>query len=181
MAGIYTRRGDDGSTSLGDGSRVPKSDDRLEALGTLDEANCLIGLSRVNVVESDLDRILEFMQQRLFNCAATLASPAPRPGTPTVTAEDVAALEAAIDRYSARTGPLTGFTLPGGDETAARLHVARTGLRRAERAVVRLGRNTDVPAEVLAFINRGSDLLFAAALLVGDGSLIMWRADAERP
>jgi cob(I)alamin adenosyltransferase len=181
LAGIYTRRGDGGSTSLGDGARVPKSDDRIEVLGTLDEANCLIGLARVNVVESDLDRVLEFLQQRLFNCAAVLASVEPRAGTPTVTTDDVAALEAAIDRYSARTGPLNGFTLPGGDETAARLHVARTGLRRAERALVRLGQHAVIPAEVASFINRGSDLLFAAALLVGDGSLTMWRADSERP
>lgn len=181
MAGIYTRRGDDGTTSLGDGTRVPKSDDRLEVLGTLDEANCLIGLARMNVVESDLDRVLEFVQHRLFNCSAQLASKKPGPDMPTVADEDVKALEAAIDRYTARTGGFGGFTLPAGDETSARLNVARTVLRRAERAMVRLSQHSPVTPHVLSFVNRSSDLLYAAALLVGDGNLTMWRADAERP
>lgn len=181
MPGIYTRGGDDGSTSLADGSRVSKSDDRIDVLGTLDEANCLIGLARVNVVESDLDRLLEYLQQRLFNCSAALAVTVPREGTPTVTAEDVTALEVAIDRYSSRVGAFKGFTLPGGDETATRLSVARTVLRRAERALVRLAQNAPLPDNVLAFVNRGSDLLYAAELLVGNGNLTMWRAEAERP
>ena len=181
MPGIYTRGGDNGSTSLGDGSRVSKSDDRIEALGTLDEANCLIGLARVNVVESDLDRLLEYLQQRLFNCSSAVATVTPGEGAPSIADEDVTALEAAIDRYSSRVGAFRGFTLPGGDETAARLSVARTVLRRAERALVRLASHGPLPPNVLPFVNRGSDLLYAAELLVGNGNLTMWRAEAERP
>jgi len=181
MSRIYTRRGDDGTTSLADGSRIGKDDARIELLGTLDEANCLIGLARVNVVESDLDRVLEFLQQRLFNCSACLASAQPSPAMPTVDADDVAALEAAIDRYSERVGGFAGFTLPGCDETAARLHVARAVMRRAERAAVRVAAREPVAPEVLAFINRASDLLYSAARLVGGGNECAWRADAPRP
>lgn len=181
MAGIYTRRGDDGTTSFADGSRVAKDDARIELLGTLDEANCCIGLARVNVVESDLDRVLEFIQQRLFNCSALLAGVRPSPTAPTVTAADVEALEAAIDRYASRTGGFAGFTLPGGDETSARLQVARAVMRRAERAAVRVSTSSPVPPETLSFINRASDLLYAAALLSGGGNESRWRADAERP
>lgn len=181
MPGIYTRGGDGGTTSLVGGDRVPKSDPRIELLGTLDEVNCLIGLARVNVVESDLDRVLEFLQQRLFNCSACLAAKQPAASMPSVDAEDVAALESAIDRYSERVGAFTGFTLPGCDETSARLHVARAVMRRAERAAVRLHADEPLQPELLAFINRASDLLYAAARLVGGGNECAWHADAERP
>jgi cob(I)alamin adenosyltransferase len=117
---IYTRTGDDGSTSLADGSRVSKSDARIELFGTLDEANCLVGLARAGVVDSDLDEVLEFIQHRLFNCAACLANRQPEATAPRVTPADTAALETAIDRYRSRIGDFEGFMLPGCDEGSAR-------------------------------------------------------------
>jgi cob(I)alamin adenosyltransferase len=170
---IYTRAGDDGTTSLPGGARVPKTDPRIEAFGALDEANSHIGLARLDVVDSELDRVLGFVQQRLFNCAASLGGAAV-----SVDADDVAALERSIDRYTARLGGFDGFVLPGADESAARLHVARTVLRRAERAVVAAG---SASADVLAFINRASDLLYVAARFSAGGSESRWDADAPRP
>jgi cob(I)alamin adenosyltransferase len=173
VSGIYTRTGDDGTTSLPAGRRVAKSDPLVEAFGALDEANSHIGLARLDVVDSELDRVLGFVQQRLFNCAAALGGSAVG-----VDAEDIAALERAIDRYTARVGGFDGFVLPGADESAARLHVARTVLRRAERAVVTAG---DASADVLAFINRASDLLYVAARFSAGGSEARWDAEAPRP
>lgn len=178
---IYTRRGDDGTTSLADGTRVRKDDLRMDLFGTLDEANCHIGLARTGVVDSDLDSLLEFLQHRLFNCAACLASAKGSAGMPRVTSEDVAALEAAIDRYEERLGGFRGFVLPGCDEASGRLHVARVVMRRAERAAVALSAAEPVDADVLAFLNRASDLLYAAARTVSSGNECVWRADLEPP
>jgi cob(I)alamin adenosyltransferase len=181
MTSIYTRTGDDGTTSLADGSRVSKSDARIELFGTLDEANCLVGLARVNVVESDLDEVLEFIQHRLFNCAACLANPKAGGSTPRVTSEDTASLEAAIDRLRSRVGDFGGFMLPGCDEASARLHIARAVVRRAERRAVALAQSEPVDADVLAFLNRTSDLLYVAARYTGSGSECAWRPDLEPP
>lgn len=181
MAKIYTRSGDGGDTSLPDGTRVSKADLRIELFGTLDEANCLIGLARVNVVDSNVDAVLEFLQHRLFNCSACLATGQPTGGTPSVVPEDVASLEDAIDRFTDRLGGFRGFMLPGCDETSARLHVARAVLRRAERVASRLLEEGAVEPGVLAFLNRASDLLYAAARFSGAGNECAWRPDAERP
>ena len=180
MAKIYTRTGDEGSTSLPDGTRVGKADPRIELYGALDEANCLIGLARVNVADSDVDAVLEFLQHRLFNCAGCLATGQPS-GQPSVSADDVASLEAAIDRFTDRMGGFRGFMLPGCDETSARLHVARTVVRRAERAVAHVAATEPVDSNVLAFLNRASDLLYAAARFSGAGNECVWRPDAQRP
>jgi cob(I)alamin adenosyltransferase len=173
VGGIYTRTGDDGTTSLPGGARVPKTDALIEAFGALDEANSHIGLARLDVLDSEMDTVLGFVQQRLFNCAAALGGAAVG-----VDADDIAALERAIDRYTARIGGFDGFVLPGADESAARLHVARAVLRRAERAVVSAG---SASADVLAFINRASDLLYVAARFAAGGSEARWDADAPRP
>lgn len=178
---IYTRHGDDGTTSLADGTRVRKDDDAIEFFGTLDEANSHIGLARVHVVDSDLDAVLAFVQHRLFNCAACAATAQPTQGVPKVDAADVAALEAAIDRYVEHNKGLAGFMLPGCDEASARLHVARTVLRRAERRAVTLAAGAPVPPEVLAFLNRAGDLLYVAARYVGAGGECPWQPDAPRP
>jgi cob(I)alamin adenosyltransferase len=170
---IYTRTGDGGTTSLPKGTRVPKTDPVIEAFGALDEANCHIGLARLDLVDSELDRTLGFLQQRLFNCAAALGGSAVG-----VDAEDVAALEHAIDRYTARLGGFDGFVLPGSDESSARLHVARAVLRRAERAVVAAGVGD---AQVHAFINRASDFLYVAARFSAGGADSAWDAEAPRP
>jgi cob(I)alamin adenosyltransferase len=181
MATIYTRTGDDGETSLPDGTRIGKDDPRIELFGALDEANCAIGFSRVHVLDSSLDAWLEFLQHRLFNCGACALGKKPEPGAPDVSADDVAALEAAIDHYSSRAGGSKGFVLPGCDEASGRLHLARVALRRAERAAVRACATGPIAPEVLAFLNRASDLLFVAAWWTGAGSECAWRPDAEPP
>jgi cob(I)alamin adenosyltransferase len=181
MAKIYTRAGDGGQTSLPNGTKVRKDDPRIDLFGTLDEANCLIGLARVNVVDSNVDAVLEFLQHRLFNCSACLSTGQQPAAMPAITPEDVAALESAIDRFTERVGGFHGFTLPGCDETSARLHVARTVVRRAERAAARLAAAEPVDANVLAFLNRAGDLLYAAARFSGAGNECAWRPDAARP
>jgi cob(I)alamin adenosyltransferase len=162
---IYTRRGDRGTTSLADGTRTSKSSPRVEAYGTIDEANSHIGSARAAVTDGELDAILRFIQQRLFNCSSALSTPAGSDAeqTPTISDEDVTTLEAAIDRFQAHCGPLDHFILQAGCEAATRLHVARAGVRRAERRVVHLAEEEAVDEHILAFINRTSDALFAAA------------------
>lgn len=161
---IYTRRGDHGETSLADGSRVRKDSARVEAYGAVDEANSCIGLARAGVSDPMLAEVLRFAQQRLFNCAAALATPAsPTSGPPRITVEDVAVLETSVDRLEALTGTPGGFVLEGGSEASARLHIARAILRRAERRAVTLAADEPVDAVLLAFLNRLSDTLFAAA------------------
>jgi cob(I)alamin adenosyltransferase len=181
MSDIYTRSGDDGSTSIVGGKRVSKSDPHVAFYGALDEANCAIGFARVHVLDSGLDAALEFLQQRLFNCAACALSPKPAPGAPRVDAADTATLEAAIDHYSDRVGGFKGFVLPGCDEDSTRLHLARTAVRRAEREAVALAATEPLDHEVLAFLNRASDLLYAGARWVGDGGECAWNPDLERP
>ena len=167
---IYTRGGDSGETSLVGGSRVAKNSIRVEAYGSVDESNAAIGLARAalsptTAEETDLDQMLDFAQHRLFNCSSSLATPteARAVSTPSISAEDVMKLESAIDRLTAATSALGGFVLPGGCEQSARLHVARTVVRKAERRVLDLASVEPVDEQVLAFINRLSDLLFAAA------------------
>jgi cob(I)alamin adenosyltransferase len=174
MAHIYTRAGDDGSTSLLGTERIAKDDPRIELLGALDEANSLIGLARADVIGSDVDRVLEFVQQRLVNCGAIVAGSKKA----TITSEDVSSLEAAIDRFEAQAGAFAGFVLPGCDRTSAPLHVARAVTRRAERAAVRAG---GLRPEVLAFLNRASDLLYVAARYTGAGGECRWDPEAPRP
>ncbi|MDP2182700.1 MAG: cob(I)yrinic acid a,c-diamide adenosyltransferase [Actinomycetota bacterium] len=171
---IYTRRGDEGETSLADGSRVTKNSARVAAYGTLDEANSAVGLARAcleMLAEDDreLDAILDFAQHRLFNCSSNTATPTQAVGdaTPVVTPDDVTVLEAAIDRFMSATS-VEGFVLPFGCESAARLHVARTVVRRAERSLLDLAEEDAVDSDVLAFVNRLSDLLFAAAIFANE-------------
>lgn len=181
MNSIYTRGGDGGTTSLADGTRVPKDDLSVEAFGAIDEANCHVGLARAAVVNSDLDDILVFIQQRLYNCTACLASPKGEASPPRITGDDVAALEAAIDRLALRVSPLTGFVLPGCDEAGARLHIARAVMRRAERVTVALSHVRPVDSAILAFLNRASDLLFMAARYEGAGNECLWDPEAPTP
>ncbi len=165
---IYTRRGDAGKTSLVGGARVPKHDPRVEAYGTVDETNAAVGLVRASLEvaasdEADIDRMLDFVQHRLFNCASRLATPpdAESEHTPRIFAEDVTRLESFIDELTAATGELERFILPGGCEQSARLHLARTVARRAERRITELATSEPVDDHVRAFVNRLSDLLFA--------------------
>jgi cob(I)alamin adenosyltransferase len=158
---LYTRRGDTGTTSLANGASVSKASERIEACGAVDEANCAVGLALAATDDELLATWLGFLQQRLFNCSASLADPGSiAPGT---SRSDVVALERAIDGFETSTGVAHGFVLPRGSESAARLHVARASVRRAERAAVALAVSESIEPTVLSLLNRASDLLFAAA------------------
>lgn len=181
---IWTGTGDAGDTSLADGSRVRKDDIRVEAYGTLDEAAAVIGLARVAVIDTPLDLLLAFSQQRLLNLASLLASPAPAPDAPRVNAADIGTLERATDDLGRAAGSFRGFSLPGGGEAGSRLHVARAVVRRAERRVLALAAREAVDPAAIAFLNRLSDALFAAALFANglDGvSEETWDAGFEPP
>ena len=182
---IYTRTGDEGQTSLADGTRVEKIAARVEAYGTVDEANSWVGAARAFCDDPLLDQVLELVQHRLYNCSSNTATPPGGSLEPvTVCEDDVAFLEQAIDRFEERSGPITGFVLPGGTRAAGLLHVARTVCRRAERTLWILARTEDVDPAVLQFVNRASDLLFAAARYANSietGADVMWDADLPRP
>lgn len=183
---IYSRGGDRGETSLVDGTRTGKDSARVEAYGAIDEANSAVGFARASNRDVTLDAVLEFIQQRLFNCSSLLATPpkAVTDHTPGVTPEDIGFLERAIDHFESRSGPLTHFIIEGGCETAARLQMARAVTRRAERAVVALGRQEETPHTVVAFLNRCSDTLFAAARYANsleDVAEQTWDAHAAPP
>lgn len=161
---IYTRTGDRGETSLADSSRVAKDSLRVEAYGTIDEANSWVGVARACVAHPVLHEALDFFQHRLFNCSSDLATPSDDPETvPQITEADIEFLEQAIDHFEEKSGPLEAFILPGGNQCAAFLHVARTVVRRAERRIVSLDAEVAVDEMVKKFVNRASDFLFAAA------------------
>ncbi|RDI94552.1 cob(I)yrinic acid a,c-diamide adenosyltransferase [Meiothermus sp. QL-1] len=168
---IYTRTGDQGETGLYGAERVGKDHPRVEAYGTVDEANSAIGLARslLPPAHRDIQADLEYLQNALFDLGADLAT---RMGSPyernlvRMEAEDVARLEALIDRYQEEAPPFRGFVHPGGHPAAAALHLARTIARRAERRVVALMRQEAVNAEALRYLNRLSDLLFTLARVV---------------
>ncbi|MEZ5810367.1 MAG: cob(I)yrinic acid a,c-diamide adenosyltransferase [Rhizobiaceae bacterium] len=181
---IYTRTGDDGTTGLGSGERRPKFDLRVEAYGTVDEANACIGLARIHTAGADaeLDRMLGLIQNDLFDLGADLATPdagrAQGRDALRVTAAQVARLEADIDRLNEALEPLRSFVLPGGSPAAAALHQARTVVRRAERLIVELAHRAGetVNAEAVKYVNRLSDFLFVSARRVNDngGSDVLW-------
>lgn len=163
---IYTKTGDRGETGLFGGPRVRKSDPRVEAYGDVDELNAAIGLVRAGVEDPELDAELGRIQAELFCVGAELATPhgaRARSAIPPVDPAWTARLERAIDAWEAELPALTRFVLPGGTRTAAALHVARTVCRRAERRAVTLAAEAEVEDEVLAYLNRLSDLLFVAA------------------
>jgi cob(I)alamin adenosyltransferase len=159
---LYTRTGDTGDTGLSAPGRVRKSSPRIEALGALDETNAAIGAARVLTAgEPELDRVLETAQHRLFDLGADLALPG---ASGRVGETHIETLEAAIDRLQAQTPPIRAFVLPGGTALAAALHLARTVARRAERALVGVtDAGEPVDPRAVAYLNRLSDLLFAAA------------------
>jgi len=165
---IYTKTGDGGETGLFGGARVSKAHDRVSAYGDVDELNSTLGWARAAGLPEDVDALLASLQSSLFDVGAELATVPEKREKVTLPAIDgarVEALEAAIDRFEEELEPLKTFILPGGTEGAARLHVARTVCRRAERAVVGLGRESEVRDVVLRFLNRLSDLLFVLARL----------------
>jgi cob(I)alamin adenosyltransferase len=164
---IYTRTGDGGNTTLFDGTRIAKSDLRVEAYGEVDEANATVGAARSEGLDADIDEVLDRVQRDLFALGSRLADPAERIADRVskivLGPEDVTRLEEWIDRYEAELPPLRRFILPGGTRAASALHMARTVCRRAERRMVAL---VVIEVEFIAYMNRLSDLLFVLSRVV---------------
>lgn len=184
LSKIYTRGGDAGQTSLGDGSRRAKHDLRVEAYGTVDEANAAIGLVRQHTT-GEIDALLSRIQNDLFDLGADLCTPAGterRSSALRVEASQVQALEDEIDRYNASLEPLKSFILPGGTPAAAYLHMARTITRRAERLVVALAEAEPVNPESVKYLNRLSDLFFVLGRHENDAGKgdVLWVPGANR-
>ena len=190
---IYTRTGDDGTTGLVDGSRRPKHDPRFEAVGAVDEANSLLGWAMLGrshdtgpglgeLTLGDLTRI----QNDLFDLGADLATPgdnfAPSDVVLRLVPAQVDAVERLIDALNERLEPLRSFVLPGGSEEAARLHIARAAVRRAERAMTALAETEPVNPSALAYVNRLSDYLFVLARYINAqaGGDVLWQPGANR-
>ena len=168
---IYTRGGDKGQTSLGDGSRVAKHDGRVAAYGDVDEANACIGLARVHA-EGGVDAMLSRIQNDMFDLGADLCTPHVDKDLGyeplRIVAAQVERLEREIDAMNAELQPLNSFILPAGSALAAHLHLARTLSRRAERAITRLSRREQVSPAALQYINRLSDHLFVLGRFLND-------------
>lgn len=178
---IYTKGGDKGMTSLGDGSRLAKQSLRICAIGDVDEANSAIGLACVTAGKpgAHTAEILSRIQNDLFDLGADIATPGddPSDGRLRIQQEQVERLEHEIDGVNSSLDPLTSFVLPGGEENAARLHLARAIARRAERSMAALADTEPVNAQALAYINRLSDLLFVMARHANDNgrSDVLWK------
>ena len=178
---IYTRTGDDGTTGLVDGSRRAKHDPRFEAVGAVDEANSVLGWA---VLAIDDAAALTRIQNDLFDLGADLATPgddfAPSEMVLRIVPAQVEWLEQRIDAANEALEPLRSFILPGGSEAAARLHLARTAARRAERAMTALAAAEPVNPAALAYINRLSDYLFVLARVANGGADPLWQPGANR-
>ncbi len=186
---IYTRTGDAGTTGLVDGSRLPKHDVQMEAIGAVDEANSALGLAAAILGDNEHAQQLFRIQNDLFDLGADLATPAtedddfaPSEMVLRMVAAQTEWLEQAIDAANANLEPLTSFVLPGGSEASARLHVARAATRRAERAMTAMAEQLRTNPQALAYINRLSDYLFVLARTANDGgrSDIKWVPGANR-
>ena len=183
---IYTRGGDTGETSLGDGSRVPKHALRVAAYGTVDEANAAIGVARLHIeAEPEADAMLGPIQNDLFDLGADLCTPEAgrrSVGALRISAAQVERLEHEIDIMNASLRPLDSFILPGGSAAAAYLHLARTTTRRAERLVSELAQKEPVNPEALKYLNRLSDHLFVLGRRLNDSGArdVLWVPGANR-
>ena len=179
---IYTRTGDGGTAGLVDGSRVSKSSLRMTAIGEIDEANAAVGVAIAALGRGDLaDRLLQ-VQNELFDLGADAATPGEVDGALRIVPSQVARLEVEIDEMNAALEPLTSFILPGGSPAVAALHLARTVVRRAERAAVALNESEPLNPHLLAYLNRLSDHLFVAARFVAarEGGDVLWQPGATR-
>jgi len=187
---IYTRGGDKGETSLGDGRRVAKHDLRVEAYGTVDEANAVIGLVRVEILRTPdsrdtLDPALNRIQNDLFDLGADLCTPEDgrrAEGALRIISAQVDWLESEIDRINITLDPLYSFILPGGTPVAAHLHLARTVTRRAERLITALAAESPVNPEAVKYLNRLSDLLFVMSRAANGGGEddVLWVPGGSR-
>ena len=187
---IYTRGGDTGQTSLGDGSRVAKQSPRVEAFGTVDEANAAVGVARLHAAAQlddggEADAMLARIQNDLFDLGADLCTPQEGrrgEGALRIVAAQVKRLEREIDAMNAELQPLNSFVLPGGSAAAAHLHVARTVTRRAERLVCALAAEEKVNPEAVKYLNRLSDHLFVLSRRLNDNGAkdVLWQPGATR-
>ena len=179
LSKIYTRTGDDGTTGLGDGTRVAKDSARVSAYGTVDEANSAIGVVLACGIPDDIRAVLVSVQHQLFDLGGELCIP----GHAAISDADVERLEQRLDAFNADLPALKDFILPGGGEAAARCHVARTVVRRAERQAVALSRLEDVRPEAVRYLNRLSDLLFVLARVLarhsGHGE-VLWNHERRQ-
>ncbi|MFL6588020.1 MAG: cob(I)yrinic acid a,c-diamide adenosyltransferase [Luteimonas sp.] len=179
LSKIYTRTGDDGSTGLGDGARVGKDSLRVTAYGTVDEANSTIGLLLAADVPDDVRSLLTTVQHQLFDLGGELCIP----GHAAIEDADIERLEQQLDHYNDDLPPLKDFILPGGGEAAARCHIARTVVRRAERESVALARVEAVRPQAVRYLNRLSDLLFVLARVLARASghgEVLWHHERRR-
>src|ERR687895_450253 len=172
---IYTRGGDHGETSLGDGSRVPKLDCRIAAFGTVDELNSHIGLALAHELSAEMHEVLTRVQNELFDLGADFSVPWGVADRLRISDDQVSALEADCDRLNAALPELKSFVLPGGSEAAARLHVARAVCRRAERDALAAAEEVDLNPVALVYLNRLSDLLFILARTANAGDEPLWK------
>lgn len=183
---IYTRKGDDGTTRLADSSRMAKSSARIEAIGAVDEANSALGMLAASLLGHAAKKTIAKIQNDMFDLGADLATPGmnfePSDVVLRIVPQQATALEHAIDALNADLPSLSSFVLPGGSEQAARAHVARASVRRAERSMVALGLSEPINPSGLAYINRLSDYLFvlARALNAAQGGDVLWAPGANR-
>ena len=179
LSKIYTKTGDDGTTGLGDGTRVAKDSARVNAYGTVDEANSSIGLLLAGELPQDIRELLTTVQHQLFDLGGELCIP----GHAAIDDADIERLEQQLDRYNEPLPPLKDFILPGGGEAAARCHVARTVVRRAERETVTLSHHGAVRPQAIRYLNRLSDLLFVLARVLardsGHGE-VLWHHERRK-
>lgn len=176
---IYTRTGDDGQTGLVGGARRKKQDLRVEAYGTVDEANAVIGVARLHVTGAH-DAMLGRIQHDLFDLGADLATPAEGKQDLRIVASQVVRLEQEIDAVNEPLSALTSFVLPGGTEASAHLHLARTVVRRAERIMCALAEAEPVNNVAIQYINRLSDFLFVLARASNAGKDVLWQPGVNR-
>ncbi len=180
---IYTRGGDAGETSLGDGSRVSKLDGRIGAFGTVDELNAVLGIALAGDVPEPIRSVLERLQNELFDLGADLCVPAGIEGRLRVEQPAIDALERDCDSFNAELPELRSFVLPGGTPAAAALHVARTVCRRAEREALAASREHDVSTLAIVYLNRLADLLFVLSRATNAMSGLdepLWKPGATR-
>jgi cob(I)alamin adenosyltransferase len=179
---IYTKTGDGGTAGLVDGSRVSKWSLRMVAIGEVDEANAAIGVAAATLDGRPLPDRLLAIQNDLFDLGADVATPGKVDGALRIVGAQVERLEREIDAMNADLAPLTSFILPGGSPAAAALHLARTVVRRAERAAVALNKSEPLNPQLLAYLNRLSDHLFVAARhqAADEGAVLLWKPGETR-
>ncbi|MCH9851909.1 MAG: cob(I)yrinic acid a,c-diamide adenosyltransferase [Alphaproteobacteria bacterium] len=178
LSTITTKQGDKGMTMLGNGQKVAKSNQRINAYGTIDEAGATIGIAIAYSDDVNITTLLQNIQQHLFNVGSVLCRPHDdaKPARNPITQDNISFLENATETYNQQLAPLNSFILSGGTKPSAYLHLARTIVRRAEREINLLSQSEYVPENLIIYINRLSDLLFILARIMNDGGNndILW-------